>query len=148
MNSNVARFAIRFTGLALVPMMLAAPVHAEAPSRGERELAELLDGYVAGEPVRCLNRNQRDRLRVINDTALVFRDRNTIYVNRTNAPRFLDNFDVPVFTVFTSRFCNLDRVDFISRAGGIRGPSVVLQDFVPYTKRDGAIPEPDGMDAG
>ena len=108
-------------------------------SHGEQELAELLDGYVAGEPVKCLNRIQSDSVQIITDTALVFRDRQTYYVNRTNSPRFIDEFDVPVFRKFTSRLCDLDQVEFVSRTGGIGGPVVYLEYFTPYTKAEDAV---------
>ena len=105
-----------------------------APSKGEKELAELLEGYSPGEPVSCLHSSQRDRMQVINDTALVFRDRGTIYVNRTSNPRFIDEFDIPVFRLFGTSLCRLDQVEFQSRDGLIGGPVVSLEDFVPYTK--------------
>ncbi len=105
-----------------------------APSKGEQELAELLEGYSAGEPVSCLRSNQRDRMQVIDDTALVFKNRGTIYVNRTSDPRFISDFDVPVFRIFGSNICRLDRVEFIDRYNGIGGPVVILEHFIPYTK--------------
>lgn len=112
------------------------PAEQRPPSKGEQELAKLLEGYSAGEPVSCLRRTQRDRLRVINDTALVFRDRGTIYVNRTNAPQLIDDYDIPVFKPFGSNLCRLDQVEFISRYGNIGGPVLILDHFVPYTKSD------------
>ena len=111
-----------------------ASAEKEVQDRGEAELAELLEGYEAGEPINCLRRSQRDRLRVIDDTAFVFRDGRTIYVNRTNAPRFIDEFDVPVFKPFSSNLCRSDQVTFASRVGGIPGPTITLAEFVPYTK--------------
>lgn len=129
-----------FAALAAFAAGLSMPALAEnsdknaEPSKGERELAKMLEGYEAGEPVNCLNRSQRDRLRVINDTALVFRDGRTIYVNRTTAPQFIDDFDVPVFRPFGSNLCRLDRVEFVDRFGGFAGPSIGLKEFIPYTK--------------
>lgn len=127
----------------LATPVLAGPVlageagdSADAPamSKGERELAAMLEGYEAGEPVSCLSTNQRDRMQIVDDTALVFKDRGTIYVNRTSDPRFISDFDVPVFRVFGSNICRLDRVEFIDRYNGIGGPVVILEDFIPYTK--------------
>ena len=125
--------------LAALAAVIAFPASAEkqkmsSEEKGEAELAELLDGYTAGEPVKCLNGSQRDRLRVIDDTAFVFRDGRTIYVNRTNSPRFLNDFDIPVFKLFGSRLCRLDQVEMRSREGRFGGPIVTLADFVPYTK--------------
>ncbi|MDN3646636.1 hypothetical protein QWY75_10540 [Pontixanthobacter aestiaquae] len=104
--------------------------------KGEEELAELLEGYEAAEPVNCLRHSQRHRLRLIDDTALVFRDRQTIYVNRTNAPRYIDDFDIPVFKPFGSNLCRSDQVTFTPRGGGIPGPTITMAEFIPYTKVD------------
>lgn len=106
----------------------------QEPEAGEAELAKMLEGYVAGEPVRCLARHRSDRMRVIDDTALVFRSGGTIYVNRTSAPEFIDDFDVPVFRSFGGDLCRLDRVEFVDRVGGIGGPVALLEDFIPYRK--------------
>ena len=105
-----------------------------AKEKGEAELAEILEGYVAGEPVNCLRRTQHDRLRVVDDTAFVFRDRGTIYVNRTNSPRYLNDFDIPVFKPFSGRLCRSDQVEMVDRLGGAGGPIVILKQFIPYTK--------------
>ena len=135
--------ALTLSALAAAAAALSLPATAQdgeakeekkTETRGETELAEMLEGYEAGEPVNCLRRTQRDRLRVIDDTAFVFRDRQTLYVNRTNAPRFIDDFDVPVFKPFGSNLCRLDQVTFVDRAGGIPGPTISLAEFIPYTK--------------
>lgn len=137
----MTKSAVTSLALASIALIAAIPAAAEDKKidkgidKGEAELAELLEGYTAGEPVDCLNRSQQDRLRVIDDTALVFRDRGTIYVNRTHAPRFLDDFDIPVFTKFTSQLCRSDKVEMIDRGGsGITGPVFRLTEFIPYTK--------------
>ncbi|MXO91659.1 hypothetical protein [Pontixanthobacter aquaemixtae] len=139
----MTRSVTAISALAALATLFAMPAAAEdseqAPlPKGEAELAELLDGYQAGEPVKCLRSSQRDRLRVIDDTALVFRDRQTIYVNRTNSPRFLDTFDVPVFKLFGNNLCRHDQIEMYSRDGRFTGPIVTLSDFVPYTKVDTA----------
>lgn len=129
-----------FATLAALAATLSMPALAENAdstaelSKGEQELAELLEGYEAGEPVNCLSRFQRDRLRVIDGTALVFRNGRTIYVNRTSAPQFIDDFDLPVFKPFGTNLCRLDQVEFIDRFGGFRGPVVSLNEFIPYTR--------------
>ncbi len=132
---------IAITSLAFVSLALAGslPVGAQdadndTNAKGEAELAEILEGYEAGEPVKCLRRSQRDRLQIVDDTAFVFRDGRTIYVNRTKSPRHLDDFDVPVFRLFGSSLCRQDQVEMRSRDGHFAGPIVILSDFVPYTK--------------
>lgn len=124
--------------LAIAATLLAAPAiaheTADKPSVGEAELAELLEGRVAGEPVRCLRQSQRDGLQVIDSTALVFRDGRTLYVNRPRNAQFLDEWDVPVFRQFTSSLCELDQVEMRDRTSLMGGPVLVLDEFVPYTK--------------
>ncbi len=121
--------------------VIAAPIAVQAadetrPPRneaGEAELAKLLDGRIMGEPQNCLRDNQRRNMEVINRTAFVFRDGETIYVNRPDGASFLDQFDVPVFHIFGSDLCRMDRVELRGRTSGIGGPVVILNDFIPYT---------------
>ncbi len=119
--------------------LLAAPALAgEASERGEAELAELLEGRVAGEPVRCLHSSQRDSLTVIDDTAFVFRDGDTLYVNRPSGARFLSWSDIPVFKPFGSQYCALDHVEMRDRSSLINGPVLTLSEFVPYRRVEDA----------
>lgn len=101
---------------------------------GEAELAKLLEGRTQGEPEKCLSETERRNMQIIDETAFVFRDGGTIYVNRPDNARFLDDFDVPVFRIFGSSLCRLDRVEMRSRASGIGGPVVILNEFIPYTR--------------
>ena len=75
--------------------LVASPASAERKS-GEEKLAELIDGRVAGEPQSCINTFNSRPLTVIDDTAIVYRSGDTVYVNRTRAPQTLDNDDVLV----------------------------------------------------
>ena len=111
------------------------------PSKGETELVEILEGRVAGEPVRCLRRSQHRGVSIIDETAMLFRDGRTIYVNRTNAPRFLDEFDLPVFKQFGSSLCRNDQVEMRDRSanGSFAGPILLLGEFVPYTKVEAEV---------
>ncbi|WP_128891207.1 hypothetical protein [Erythrobacter sp. HKB08] len=130
--------------LTLAAALCAAPAYADnhgdkadKDSKGEAELAELLEGYVAGEPVDCLSRHERDRMQIIDRTAIVYRDGDTIYVNRPRGAGFLDKWDVPVFRVYgTTKICRNDQVELVDRATRMAGPVIVLGDFVPYTKPD------------
>ncbi|WP_374407767.1 hypothetical protein [Pelagerythrobacter sp.] len=111
---------------------------ADEQSAGERELAEILEGRVAGEPVKCLRSSESDRMQVIDDTAFVFRDGATIYVNRPRGAEILDDSDLPVFRQFGSQLCRLDQVELRDRISGMPGPVIVLDTFTPYTKAAGA----------
>ena len=120
--------------VALPVASLAAGEPAAANSRGEAKLAKMLEGRVAGEPVSCLRPMQQDRMSVIDGTAFVFRDGRTIWVNRPASARFLDDSDIPVFTLHGSSLCRLDQVEMRDRTSMMRGPVFVLEEFVPYTR--------------
>lgn len=116
----------------------AAPASSEEPTPGEAELAEMLEGRVAGEPVDCLSESQRDSIQIVESTAIVFRDGDTLWVNRPAAAQFLSRSDLPVFHQFSSQLCRLDQVELRDRLGSgtIPGPRLALGEFVPYTKAD------------
>lgn len=133
-----------FTVLAVI----AAPITVQAadetrPPRneaGEAQLAKLLADHTKGEPQNCLRDSQRRNMEVIGRTAFVFRDGDTIYVNRPGGANFLDQFDVPVFHIFGSDLCRMDRVELRGRTSGIGGPVVILNDFIPYTLEKEPMP--------
>ena len=130
-----ARIAMIATGLVATAFTLPAAAQNDAEmSEGEAELVEILEGRIAGEPVNCLSSMQRDRVQTIDGTAFVFRDGDTIYVNRPRGAQFIDDFDLPVFRQFSSELCRLDQVEMRDRTSGIPGPRVVLEEFVPYRK--------------
>ncbi|MEW4449254.1 hypothetical protein [Qipengyuania sp. JC766] len=105
-------------------------------AKGEAELAKILEDRVAGEPQRCLAETKRRNLEIVDGTAIVWRDGDTIWVNRTRSPQFLDDFDLPVFKIFGNDLCRLDQVEMRDRTGGVPGPVIGLADFVPYRTVD------------
>jgi hypothetical protein len=101
---------------------------------GEQELAEMLKGRVAGTPVRCVQTWRNDNMNIIDGTAIVYRDGRTVYVNRTQNPKTLDDDDILVIEHQTgNELCKLDHVRTIDRNGGFMTGVVFLTDFVPYT---------------
>ncbi|WP_338447083.1 hypothetical protein V5F89_04650 [Pelagerythrobacter marensis] len=123
--------------LAALTIATAGPALAEEPSRGEARLAEMLEGRVAGEPVHCLHESQRDSIQIVDRTAIVFRDGATLWVNRPSGARMLSNSDLPVFHQYGTQICRHDRVELRDRIGGVAGPILILDSFVPYTKAGG-----------
>ena len=113
---------------------------AKEKQTGEEKLAELLEGRVAGEPMRCIPTfRSNDNMTIIDDTAIVYKSGRTIYVNRTAHPESLDWTDVLVIQRFTgTELCKLDRVTTVDRGSGFFTGVVFLTDFVPYT-----LPEKD-----
>lgn len=107
---------------------------AKEKKSGEEQLAELLEGREAGEPMQCIPTWRSDNMSIIDDTAIVYKSGRTIYVNRTAHPENLDWTDVLVIERYTgSELCKLDRVTTIDRGSGFFTGVVFLTDFIPYT---------------
>lgn len=106
-------------------------------TRGERELADMLGGRVAGEAENCIRQSGfNNSVRVIEDTALVFRQGRTLWVNMTRNPRSIDEHDVLVFRRFGSNLCSSDQVTTVDRSLHFTTGFVLLDEFVPYRMAD------------
>ena len=134
MNRLLPSFAPALIALAAI----AAPAAAAAQDRaakGEAELAEILEGRVAGEPVNCIRDHSSQAMQVVDGTAFVFGRGDTIYVNRPDGAAMLDDWDLPVFEKRGgSNLCRQDRVELRQRSTLFPGPSLFLAEFVPYTR--------------
>jgi hypothetical protein len=120
---------------AIVLAALASAVPADAArEKGEAKLAKLIDGRVAGAPVHCLSSTQRRNMQVVDRTAFVFKDGDTLYVNRPSGASFLTWSDVPVFKVWGNQLCDKDMVHLRDRSTGMQGATLSLGDFVPYKR--------------
>lgn len=120
---------------AVAASLLVAPVAVQAKRlTGEEQLAKLLNGRVAGEPVSCINLRLATSSRVIDRTAIVYEVGRTLYVNRTDNPRMLDDDDILVTRMHDSNLCNVDIVHLRDRSGFVHGGAVGLAHFVPYRK--------------
>lgn len=137
------------SGLAAMALAFAQPVAAQdepdeagaAVTEGEQELAEMLEGRVAGEPQRCIRSGPGDRMRVIDETAYVYGRGRTIYVQRTRSPDRIDDNDTLVSRRFSaSQLCKLDTMTTIDAHTGFFTGVVFFEDFVPYTR----VEESDG----
>ena len=101
---------------------------------GEARLAKLIQGRVAGAPIRCLDTSQRRDLEVVDRTALVFKDGATYYVNRPSGANFLSWSDVPVFKLWGSQLCSNDLVHLVDRSSGMPGAALSMGEFIPYRR--------------
>jgi hypothetical protein len=101
---------------------------------GEQELAKLLEGREAGEPVSCIPLHRTSDSRIIDNTAIVYDTGRTIYVNRPRHPQSLDSDDIMVTELHSSQLCRLDTVKMHDRSGFWFSGFVGLEDFVPYRK--------------
>ena len=123
--------------------LLAAPVQAQEKTeaveltRGEAELAELLEGRVAGEPRSCIRTIGSRNLNQIDGTALTYRDGDTVWVNYTRNPDSIDDRDIMVIDRFSgSSLCRTDQVKLVDRVNGFLSGILLLDQFVPYKKVD------------
>ena len=104
-------------------------------SKGQEELAKLLEGRVAGEPERCVRTTPSRGFRVIDETALVYKSGDTVWVNYTAHPEDLDDDDALLIRKFgtsATQLCRLDNVTTFDRYGGFFSGVVFLEDFIPY----------------
>ena len=101
---------------------------------GEQQLAKLLEGRVAGEPVSCIPLHRTSTTRIIDRTAIVYDAGRTIYVNRPRHPESLDDDDIMVTHLHTNQLCRLDTVRLHDRSAFWYSGFVGLEDFVPYTR--------------
>lgn len=129
------RVAIAAAALAALALPGAAMADEQPDAKGEAELAKMIEGRVAGKPVRCLPTTAMSQTTVIDKTAIVYRAGSKLYVNRPRSGADqLDDDDILVTKIYGSQLCNIDKVDLVDRTSRMWSGFVVLGDFVPYTK--------------
>jgi len=120
------------------PAPLEAEGEAEAPAaatKGEQELAKLLKGRVAGEPMQCIRNLPNEQMRTIDGTAYVFGRGDTIYVQRTLNPEAISQRNALAANRFSgTQLCRMDVLTTFDRVIGFFTGSVSMDDFIPYTR--------------
>lgn len=137
-----AAASLALTGLVAGPLLahddppdVEAKAEVAPQSKGEKRLEKLLAGRVAGEPLRCIRTDPRQRMQTIDRTAYVYGSGNTIYVQRTNAPNSIDDNDALIIRRFNpSELCRVDLATTVDPVTGIFTGAVFFEDFVPYTR--------------
>lgn len=128
-------FAAFAAGLAAASLAIAPAAQAKPKLTGEEQLAKMLEGRVAGEPVNCIPYSRLDQATVIKKTAIVYRVGNTLYVNRPTNADLLDDDDILVTRLWGSQLCSVDTVQLRDRMSpGMWNGFVGLNEFVPYKK--------------
>jgi len=126
---------IAFAIAAAATLLSGPALQARAPKlTGEQQLAKMLEGRVAGEPVSCISLYNTRDTRVIDRTAIVYDSGRTIYVNRPRDARSLDSDDIMVTRPTGSQLCRMDIVQLRDRSNFFYSGFVGLEDFVPYRK--------------
>lgn len=109
------------------------------PKQAER-LDKQLAGKVPGPPEKCLpNFRTTDTIRV-SDSILLYRaSGNLVYRNdlKSSCPGLARDSDIMVVRQFGSSTCSGDFFHLVDRSSGIRGPTCVFGEFVPYRKPEG-----------
>ena len=105
------------------------------PTKGEAKLASLLEGRVAGAPVRCISSRPHKRIQMIDGTAYVFGQGATIWVQRTTRPQDIDRRNALINRRFSGgELCASDVVSTLDPIQGFFTGGVILTDFIPYTR--------------
>jgi hypothetical protein len=138
---NPIRTIVATGALAAVALFAAQPAIADDQAvemtKGENELAELLEGRVAGEPQTCIRQLSSDHVKTIDKTAYIYGRGDTIYVQRTSNPERIDDRDVLVSRRFSStRLCRTDVTNTVDPLSGMVNGAIFFQDFTPYTRVD------------
>ncbi len=116
-----------------------AEPRAEALTPKQMEIMDKqLAGKVAGAPVSCLNANSRSyqTIRVSDDILLYRASGNLVYRNQLkgSCPGLARDNDIMVIRSYGTGTCKGDFFHLVDRASGIRGPTCVFGEFVPYRK--------------
>lgn len=130
--------AATLTGCA--PAGSAEPGAAALSPKQAAVLDKQLAGKVAGEPVNCLNSSGRNyqTIRVSDDILLYRASGKLVYRNtlRGSCPGLARDNDVMVVRSYGTGTCKGDFFHLVDRTSGIRGPTCVYGEFVPYRKAD------------
>ena len=122
------------------PAGSAAPgAEALTPKQAER-LNKQLAGKVPGPPEKCLpNFRTTDTIRISDDILLYRASGKLVYRNdlKGSCPGLARDSDIMVVRQFGSSTCAGDFFHLVDRSSGIRGPTCVLGEFVPYRNPDG-----------
>ena len=131
---------MRTIGIMLTASALAACTTGPEPqsrsAEAEAKLQQTLAGRVAGEPMTCLPRWNRDNMVVIDDNTILFNEGSTVY--RTELQGDCNRLSSGFYTLVTrSPLPSLCRGE-IARVVDLRTDTMVgscaIGDFVPYTR--------------
>ncbi len=109
------------------------------PKQAER-LDKQLAGKLPGKPLRCLPYSHSSATIRVSDSILLYRSGgNLVYRNdlRNSCPGLARDSDIMVVRQFGSSTCEGDFFHLVDRSSGIRGPTCVFGEFVPYRKPAG-----------
>ena len=105
------------------------------PVDHEAELARIIDGRVAGQPVDCIDMHRVRSSHIVPGTAIVYDSGGVLYVNRPRGgAEQMDNWDIMVNRLYSSELCSIDTVQLIDQGSHMYSGTVFLGEFVPYRR--------------
>jgi hypothetical protein len=119
------------------PQTEATPLNPKQLKLVERALG----GKVQGEAVQCLPNHLRHDMVRVSDTMLIYRvSGNLSYRNdlRGSCPGLARDRDIIVTRQFGSSTCSGDFFHLVDRTSGMRGPTCIFGDFIPFRKEKGS----------
>lgn len=122
------------------PAGTAEPGAAALTPKQAETLDKQLAGKIAGEPIRCLpSYRTTDTIRVSDNILLYRASGNLVYRNdlRSSCPGLARDSDIMVVRQYGTGTCSGDFFHLVDRSSGIRGPTCVFGEFVPYRKPAG-----------
>ena len=128
--------SIRSLGLAGL-LLLAGCATASGTGAGgsEAALERALDGRVAGQPVDCIRLGDHLSTEIVERTAIIWNEGQTLYVNRTEGgAQALDRSSSLVTRALGQRLCSGDTINLVDPLSGIPAGVVRLGPFVPYRR--------------
>jgi len=119
---------------ALVAVSVATPADAQRPDR-EAELADVIEGWSqAGEPERCIHVRRARIVRIINQTAIVYRLGGRLYVMRPRGGvHYLDRRDALVSRRGSVLLCDGEMMESADPYSSVVR-LITAGPFVPYRR--------------
>ena len=113
-----------------------APAQQARSPKAERELVEALAGRVAEPAVSCIRENAR--MRVIDDSTLLFRDRGVVYLQKPRGActGLSKGYSLVRNSTGASRLCSGDISSIVEMSSGFGTNACIYGDFIPYRKVD------------
>lgn len=122
---------------ALIASCTTAPAEQSQNPRAARELADALEGRVAGQPQNCISNYPDTQVQVIDDQTILYDEGSTIYLQKPRE-RCLGigsgSRTLVARQVGTSQMCDGDINETVNLQTRIGGAPCVFGPFVPYTR--------------
>lgn len=116
------------------------PVQEVRTPKAQHQLAEALQGRVAGRPQSCIPNYRANQMTVIDDHTILFRDGRTVYVQ--NPRGGCRGLGIGGYTLVTRQYgsgqlCSGQINELVDLRTGMTGGACVFSQFVPYSRPRG-----------